>query len=197
MKLAMTQVAGDVAGFIIFGNGRYDKERIVAPIAEKLDHHKTILAPQKAPALGLRRAIETAAELIGKFAKDTIIIIDREHIESRNIHEVLKEYFSEVKILAQSENLLQLQVTRGPKTAKLHIAIMGNRQIPKIEANIATLIGQALNMNIPPEKNAIRRTLREQGLRIRDLIRATSISKLEETLGNIIAALKSLDNATS
>ena len=197
MKLTTAQTAQNIAGFIVFGNGKHDKERITAPIAEKLNHHKTILAPQKTSALGLRKSIETAAELINRFAKDTIIIIDREHLKNQNIHNILKEYFPQIKIITQTNNLLQLQVTRGPKTAKLHIAIMGNHQTPKIEANIATLIKQTLNINIQPQKNTIKQTLRKHNLTIQDLIKTTNINKLEKAFQNIITALKNLNNPPS
>ncbi len=183
MKLIEGEVTKNVAGFVIFGNGRRDK-CIVRAFAKKFNGRKSLLIPtipfQTQGVENSLRAIVWIVDNISRYffsgKLKIILVIDREHIN--DFEKSLSNYFIYEKI-KETTHLLKYRIERlGGKIAILYVAIMGKEK--KIEENIATLIEEILKVCIRPEKNVISRFLRQKNEKIESIIMKATINQLRK-----------------
>jgi len=158
---------GIYLGFIVIGNGIHD-EKVMRTLFKRFDDKAAVLMPQARPALGLEGSIDLAAELIGRFGKDVLIVIDKEAFDESRFKSILEYKFSICSIQKRDTSFWCARVVRGVREANLYVAIMGiEKGIEEVEA---ILIRERYGEDIEPTKNAIRTFLRRHDTKIYDVI---------------------------
>ena len=205
MRLVVGEVIDreKVVAVVIVGDGKYDVEYVLKPLAVRFNgHDKILLLPQirlkefagkPIGGIGLRKAVEAASTVIGMFRKDIIIVVDLEHVQNEDIKQILKEFFEAGKFNIV-EKVFEARVRRGPYEANLFIVCMGCSEKLSIECNEAILIRDVLNVNVKADKKAIRKVLKDHGFRLSDLIIKAEMRILNTAFGNAIYVLNRFDS---
>ena len=163
-------------GFIVIGDGMHD-EKIMKALFKRFNDKKFVLMPQDRPSLKLIGSIDIAAELIGRFGRDVLIVIDREHFDETQLEAQLKQKFSKVELMHKDGAFYTINVMKGTKTANLYIAIMGAKK--SIEEVEAALIREYYGEVVKPAKEEIKSALkRHHDEKIYDLIEKLDYEKL-------------------
>ena len=191
MRLVSGQTVERQAIVMLFGNGHRDR-RIVAQIAAKYDHSKTILTPQLPHTPG-PAVIATLAALVDQTLATTYaIVIDREHLAKLN--EKLAEHAFKVLDREQlADGLIKMKCERGPKTITLYIATLGLTPNGHIEENLAKLIELTTGQKVQPTKKEINNWLRKHHTRDADLVANAPLPHLTQafpTLTHLLQTLK-------
>ena len=178
MRLLRGQPAGDadIVGFLVIGDGSRD-ETVLRSLLEKFDGERAVLMPQDRPALGLEGSLDLAAYLIGRFGKDMLIVIDREHFDGRLFRRLLSERFSEYRMRRRAGGFRHLEVRRGTRSANLYVAIMGREKA--LEENLAVLIREILGEKVEGTKEAVWGFLEKHKLRVDELIERAGEGRLK------------------
>ena|GEM_PF-2461428 len=170
MKLVRGEVVPEPAvhvGFMVVGDGGHD-EKVMKALFKRFDDEKFVLMPQDRPSLKLVGSVDLAAELIGRFGKDVLIVIDKEFFDEARFESLLKQRFSNYEVTRRDDGFWLVKVTRGARTANLCVAVMGTRKdIWEVEAAI---IREFYGEEVAPTEEEIKRFLRERGVKIYDLI---------------------------
>jgi len=152
---------------MVVGDGGHD-EKVMKALFKRFDDEKFVLMPQDRPSLKLVGSVDLAAELIGRFGKDVLIVIDKEFFDEARFESLLKQRFSNYEVTRRDDGFWLVKVTRGPRTANLCVAVMGTRKdIWEVEAAI---IREFYGEEVAPTEEEIKRFLRERGVKIYDLI---------------------------
>jgi len=180
----MRLVRGEIAlepekhiGFIVIGDGSRD-EKIMKALLRRFDDEKVVLMLQDRPSLKLEGSVAHASYLVGRYGKDVLIVIDREHFDGRYFKRLLSAYFSGHEVKRRSGGFRHIEVEKGPRKANLYVAIMGVKKA--IEEVEATLVREVYGEEVEPSDEAIRRFLREHDVKIYDLIERAGEEKLKK-----------------
>ena len=174
-------------GFLVIGDGSRD-EAIMRALLHRFNGEKALLMPQDRPSLGLEGSIRMASELIRRFGRDVLIVIDRERFSGRLLYGLLRTYFDEYEVKRKSGGFRSIWVKKAGKSANLYLVIMGWKKA--IEENIAVLIREVLGANVKPTKEAVWAFLRaEAKLHVSDLIGRAGVEKLERAFGKALIRL--------
>lgn len=182
MKIVEASFEGTVHAYMLTGNGPRDI-RIMKELASKYNHNKLIKIPQTPiKERGLQPTIKTIAYLLDKVTINKyILVIDREHVESvetcRNT--LIKHGFEIVEETSLGEKSWYFKARRGGSEIHIYVAVSGCERQKSIECNIAKLIKSRYGEQVKPDKNTIKRWLKNRSLRDIDLIRKTGRRHLE------------------
>jgi len=165
----------ELAGFLVIGDGHHD-EVVMRALLEKFDHGRAVLMPQDRPSLGLEGSVRAAAELIGRFGRDVLVVIDRERFDDGRFNRHVREYFMDRKVKVDADDFKHVWARRGSRWGNLYVAIMGREKA--LEENLAILIREVFRTDVEPTKEGVRDFLRRRGLHVADLIRRAGRAKL-------------------
>lgn len=201
MKIDTAGTAREYVAFILTGNGRQDI-KILEAICEKYDHER-VLAYPKLPAIGDKTGLAVIDSAVGIFEHIhgeivVLLLIDKEHVKDINTFEkeLLVHGFRVLeKKPCSSRYCVMFIVSRGPKQGLIILAIQGKDK--NLEENLSDLIYLRFREKVEPEKQALRKWLREQGrTSLKKLIEETNIETIEKAFPALTDALKFLVQRT-
>lgn len=201
MKIDTAGTAREYVAFILTGNGRQDI-KILEAICEKYDHERVLTYP-KLPATGGKTGLAVIDSAVGIFEHIhgeivVLLLIDKEHLKDINTFEkeLLVHGFRVLeKKPCSSGYCVMFIVSRGPKQGLIILAIQGKDK--NLEENLSDLIYLRFREKVEPEKQALRKWLREQGrTSLKKLIEETNIETIEKAFPALTDALKFLVQRT-
>ena len=201
MKIDTAGTAREYVAFILTGNGRQDI-KILEAICEKYDHER-VLAYPKLPARGGKTGLAVIDSAVGIFEHIhgeivVLLLIDKEHVKDINTfeRELLAHGFRVLeKKPCSSGCCVMFKVSRGPKQGLIILAIQGKDK--NLEENLSDLVYLRFREKVEPEKQALRKWLREQGrASLKKLIEETDIETIEKAFPALTDALKFLVQRT-
>ena len=177
MRLVRGQLTTDaeLAGFLVVGDGRHD-EKVMRALLEKFDHRRTVSMPQDSFSLGLEGSVRAAAELIGRFGRDVLVVIDRERFDDERFNRHVREYFMDHEVRLDADDFKHVWARRGSRQGNLYVAIMGREKA--LEENLAVLIREVFGADVEPTKEGVWGFLRRRGLHVADLIMRAGRARL-------------------
>ncbi len=164
-----------LVGFLVIGDGSRD-EKVMRALFEVFDHAKIVLMPQSRPALGLEGSVKTTAQLVGRFGRDVLVVIDREHFDEEDFGKYIEEYFEDREVKVDANDFKHVWARRGAMRANFYVAVMGYEK--GLEENLATLIHEVYGVRVEPTKEAVWGFLKKKKLHVADLIKKAEEPKL-------------------
>ncbi|MCP8314186.1 MAG: hypothetical protein H3Z53_07445 [archaeon] len=177
-----------------------NEERILKALSSRFNGRKQLYWP-KPPIFrktGLRalEAVKVYPSLIGQRSLKVLFLVDQEHIKGETQHDVLKALIGiEIKNVEKlHDKALYIKTSIGEKSIDIYAVVQGRTKC--LEENISELL-ELMGYKVNPDKDDIKKLLREIRKDLEDIIKEAPLRDLERTFPQLIKTLRMLKDSAN